>query len=176
MFLFLHACNPEGRSKTESWLESLFFEVNEHILKKRELTLMCASFLSPAHRRLKNGMPRVFNKPITTSPNGWGYAHSCSNVNITVAPPARATAFTQIVLASQGSVWATTAVTDPLLPNVFSKHCSKTASTALSEKVNRHHLVLYTPKNTSTLLSTLSCRCSLAYLVPSHAACGGKGG
>lgn len=143
---------------------------------KRELTLMCASFLSPAHRSLKNGMPRVFNKPIATLPNGWGDAHSCSNVDITVAPPARATAFTQIVLASQGSVWATTAVTDPLLPNVFSKHCSKTASTALSEKVNRHHLVLYTPKNTSTLLSTLSCRCSLAYLVPSHAACGGKGG
>lgn len=106
---------------------------------------MCASFLSPTHKSPKNGMPREY----ITSPvkqEGRGDVHCCRNVDITVEPSARATATGEILLVSQRSVWATCWAVDPLFTNVFSNHCFKPASTALSEKVS------HTPKNT-----TLSC-------------------
>ena len=108
MFLLQHACNLRGRSRLESW----YFEVNEHTVKKKqnktkkpqELTLMCTSFLSPAHRSLKNCMLRQCNKPSKTRRvRGCTFLQQCRHHCWTSA---RATATEQTLLVSQKSVWA----------------------------------------------------------------------
>lgn len=115
MFLLLEACNHRGRSKTSWWLESLYFEVNEHRVKKKkkiknlkqktEHTLICEYFLSPTHSSLKNAIPGEYNS--LGKQEGWWDVQSCSNANITAEPPAGATATAQVLQVSQGSVWAT---------------------------------------------------------------------
>lgn len=127
---------------------------------------MCASFLSSTHRSLKNGMPGEYNKPSKIRrvrgctllqqcrQHCWTSCKSHSRWTNTTGKPEK----------GLGYVFSSIL----LFPNVFPNHHSKTAHTALSEKVSRHHLVPYS-KEQHPLLSALSHRCSLVHPVPNEA-------
>lgn len=158
MFLLLQVCNHGGRSKTKLWLEVNERTVGRGGKKKAHTDVHIISF-SYTEKPVMAYLESI-QSPVKQEGQG-----DCSNADITVEPPARATATGQISLGSQGSIWATCSAVDPLVLKCFLQpllYNSIHGPVRKGEQTTSGPLLQRTPP----LMSALSYRGHLVHLVP----------